>query len=107
MNADLSIYLSLISQMIYNCNITSNVLAVFSEVFYPKGWNVFINNKPTQHFSVNYILRGMVIPPGQHEIIFEFTPKAFYYSARISLICSILLLSLIPIVCFRLFYIKE
>ena len=95
------------NKLIYNCNNKNNVLAVFSEIFYPKGWNVFINNKPIQHFNVNYILRGMVIPPGQHEIVFEFTPKAFYYSARISLICSILLLSLIPIVCFRLFYIKE
>ena len=41
---------------------------------------------------MNYALRGMVVPGGDHEIIFEFHPHSYFAGSTVSLISSILLL---------------
>jgi len=48
----------------YQSNNTNDGFAVFSEVYYPKGWKTFIDGEPVNHMRVNYILRGMKIPAG-------------------------------------------
>ncbi|MCL2511271.1 MAG: YfhO family protein [Bacteroidales bacterium] len=65
-------------------------MAVFSEVYYDKGWNAYIDGKPMPHFRTNYILRGMIIPEGAHIVEFKFEPKTFQTAEKISLIFSIL-----------------
>jgi hypothetical protein len=52
-------------------------MALFSEVYYDKGWNAYIDGKLSPHFRANYILRGMVVPEGDHTIEFRFEPKTF------------------------------
>ena len=52
-------------------------LAVFSEVYFPN-WKVFIDGKESKLFPVNYILRGMIVPEGQHTIEFRFHPDYYY-----------------------------
>jgi hypothetical protein len=69
-------------------------LAVFSEIFYDAGWHARINGEPAAHFRVNYILRAMVIPPGNHEIEFRFDPPGYLTGEWISLVSSLLLLGL-------------
>ena len=56
-------------------------LAVFSEVYYPEGWEVRVSGQPANHFRANYILRAMVLPAGEYDIEFHFRPSA-YYSGR-------------------------
>jgi hypothetical protein len=70
-------------------------LAVFSEVWYGpnKGWNAYIDGKPIDHIRVNYLLRGLMIPAGDHKVIFEFKPKSFYTGETLSLICSLLIIA--------------
>ena len=72
------------NQLIYNSKTDSNQFVVFSEAFYKNGWQAYIDNKPVNHYKVNYLLRGMEIPKGNHEIKFEFVPKVvnagFYLS---------------------------
>lgn len=80
------------NKLIYQSSSEKNGIAVFSEIFYPKGWQAYINGNLTTHFPVNYILRGLQIPSGKNEIIFEFKPKSYSVSSLISLFCSSILL---------------
>ncbi len=78
----------------YKSSGASEQFAVFSEVWYGpnKGWQAYIDNEPVEHVRVNYILRGLKIPAGNHEITFKFEPKNYYLGEKISLICSILII---------------
>jgi hypothetical protein len=64
--------------------------AVFSEVYYPKGWNVFIDGTKADYVKTDYVLRGMYIPAGNHTIEFRFQPKSFTTGRLISIIANIL-----------------
>jgi len=81
-------------RLVYKSSSKSNKLAVFSEVFYDKGWNAYINGKYVDHFRVNYILRGLVIPAGDNEIVFEFKPKNLSAFQTISLLSSLIIILL-------------
>jgi hypothetical protein len=65
-------------------------LAVFSEIYYDKGWNAYIDGFKTEHIRVNYILRAMIIPEGIHTIEFKFEPKTYAISQKVALGTSIL-----------------
>ncbi len=77
----------------------SKGLAVFSEIYYKGGqthdWKVFVDGKPADHFRVNYVLRGMLLPPGEHEVEFVFQPNCYYTGGKISLASSILIYLLV------------
>ncbi|MDR0743331.1 MAG: YfhO family protein [Tannerella sp.] len=64
-------------------------LAVFSEVFY-KTWRAYIDGKETSPVRVNYILRGLKVPAGQHKIEFKCVDEVFLRGAKISKISSII-----------------
>lgn len=78
--------------LVYETSHEQPGFAVFSEIYYPKGWNAYIDGKPTAHTCVNYILRGMEIPAGKHKVEFKFEPKIYKTGNSIALIGSILLL---------------
>ncbi len=80
------------NQLVYHFNASSEQLVVFSEIFYPKGWVATLDGKEQPHFGVNYILRGMMVPAGTHEIVFSFNPKSFETGNGVSLASSLLLL---------------
>lgn len=73
----------------YTSNNTNKGLAVFSEIYYPQGWNVTIDGKEATHFRVNYTLRGMEIPAGKHTIEFKFDPQVVKTGSTIALFSSI------------------
>ncbi|MVT09151.1 YfhO family protein [Chitinophaga tropicalis] len=75
----------------YATNAASNQFAVLSEVYYPAGWNAYIDGKKTAYASANYILRGISVPAGQHTIEFKFEPTAFYTGQKLVYIANVLL----------------
>ena len=62
----------------YASQSATSQFAVFSEVYYPAGWNAYIDGKKTDYCKVNYILRGIQIPAGKHTIEFKFEPAVYY-----------------------------
>lgn len=66
--------------------------AVFSEIYYPKGWSAYIDGAETGIYRVNYVLRGLSIPPGKHSIEFRFKPRPYTVGNKITLATSWILL---------------
>ncbi|WP_372950511.1 YfhO family protein [Mariniphaga sp.] len=76
----------------YDFSATSDQFTVFSDIYYDKGWNAYIDGEPVPHFRVNYVLRAMIIPAGQHTVEFKFEPKSYYMGNKVSLASSLLLI---------------
>jgi len=66
-------------------------VAVFSEMYYPEGWSAYIDGQLKAHFKVNYTLRAMKVPEGQHTIEFKFEPEVVKTGSQITLASSIVL----------------
>ncbi|CAM1353274.1 YfhO family protein [Tenacibaculum insulae] len=94
--ATISLIKNNITDIVYKTNTQENQFAVFSEIYYKDGWNAYIDGQKTPHYRVNYVLRGMEIPKGTHEIIFKYEPKVIQTGNAITLFSYALLL-LIPI----------
>jgi len=84
-----------VNRLEYKSKTESNQFAVFSEIFYGDGWNAYIDGKLYPHYQVNYVLRGMEIPEGEHTIEFKFEPKVINTGSNLSLLFFVLLI-LIP-----------
>jgi hypothetical protein len=78
----------------YRYSSSSDELAVFSEIYYPEGWNAYVDGIKTIHFRANYILRAMILPAGDHQLEFRFEPRSYYTGQNISLIASLMLILL-------------
>ena len=81
-----------INHLTYESKSSKDQFAVFSEIYYKDGWNAYINGKLTPHFRVNYVLRGMEIPDGEHTIEFKFEPQVIQTGSTISLVSYVFLL---------------
>ena len=89
------------SHLTYNYNALSEQLIVFSEIYYPSGWDVFIDGEKSDFFDINYLLRGMLIPEGKHEIDFFFSPEIVKTGINIRIITIIITFSLIAYMLYR------
>jgi Bacterial membrane protein YfhO len=68
----------------YKFKSKTNQFVVFSEVYYDKGWNAFIDGNPAPYCKVDYVLRGMSVPAGDHTIEFRFEPNSYILGNRIT-----------------------
>jgi hypothetical protein len=73
----------------YSSNNGNDGVAVFSEIYYEKGWNAYIDGVETDHFPVDYVLRALVVPAGKHSIEFKFEPQVVKTGSTIALFSSI------------------
>jgi uncharacterized membrane protein YfhO len=72
----------------YSSNSKNEGLAVFSEIYYEKGWNAYVDGEKTAHFPVDYVLRAMMIPKGEHTVEFKFEPEVIKTGSIITLISA-------------------
>ena len=79
------------NHLVYRVISDSSAFAVFSEIFYDKGWNAYIDGNLHPHFRVNYVLRGMNLPAGDYQVEYKFEPYSVAVGSSGSLICSVLI----------------
>ena len=68
-----------------------NKFVVFSENYYQPGWQAYIDGEEAAHVQVDYVLRGMNVPAGNHKIEFKFEPQVVKTGSSIALASSILI----------------
>ena len=83
------------NKLVYTTKTSTKQLAVFSEIYYQPGWNVTIDGKPAPHFRADWILRAMIVPEGEHQIVFEFKPQGYITAAYITSFSSFFILLLL------------
>jgi hypothetical protein len=91
----------------YRSSAKSAQFAVFSEVYYDKGWNAYIDNQRADFVKANYVLRAMPIPAGDHTIEFRFEPQSHKIGSMVTTICSVLLLVLLAFGIWKTYKHKE
>lgn len=78
-------------EVTYRYSSAANRFAVFSEVFYDKGWKAFVDGKELPIVRTNYVLRGVSLPAGENkEVRFVFHPDSFYTGEKIAIAASII-----------------
>lgn len=82
-------------------------LAVFSDIYYDKGWEAYVDGKQVPIIRVNYLLRSIKIPAGNHKIEFHFRPKSFERGNQITLISNLILLGFAAFVLVQIFRVKK
>ncbi|HCD86908.1 MAG TPA: hypothetical protein DEQ87_04605 [Algoriphagus sp.] len=65
------------NELRYQAEMDQGGLIVFSEIYYPEGWIATIDGKETPILRTNYLLRGLDVPQGSHEIVFTFAPSSY------------------------------
>ena len=74
----------------YKFSAKTNQFAVFSEIYYDKGWNAFLDGNKTDYCRVDYVLRGMSVPAGDHTIEFRFEPHSYELGNSLSVWSSLI-----------------
>ena len=93
-------YISLIAynpkKLEYHAKVSGERMAVFSEIYYPYGWKATIDGQPADLYRVNYMLRALVVPEGEHDIVMIFAPDSIRKGNMLALSCfAVFLLTLI------------
>ncbi|MCM1029615.1 MAG: YfhO family protein [Pseudoflavonifractor sp.] len=78
-------------RLTYSATTAGGALAVFSEVFFPWGWQATIDGNPVEIGRVNYLLRALPIPAGHHTIVMTFDPQSLHTTASLATISIILI----------------
>ncbi|WP_431167433.1 YfhO family protein [Tenacibaculum halocynthiae] len=90
--ATIALIKNAITELVYKSTTRKEQFAVFSEIYYKDGWNAYIDGELVPHYRVNYVLRGMLVPKGNHTIEFKFQPKVIKTGSTIALLSYVLLL---------------
>lgn len=81
--------------VVYKTKTSKDQLAVFSEVYYAPDWRAYIDGKPADYFRVNYILRAMVVPAGEHTIEFKCEAPKLYQLIKVNILSGVLFILLV------------
>jgi hypothetical protein len=84
-----------------------NQFLVISEVYYPAGWNAYLNGEKVDIVKTNYFMRGVIIPEGEHTLEMLFEPRAFAIGKTISIILNIFVIGFALILGGRMIVLKR
>ena len=76
----------------FDVTASGNNLLFVSEVYYPAGWNAYIDGVETPIYKTNYLWRSIIVPKGNHKIEMKFEPKTFKTGMTISMLLNIIIL---------------
>lgn len=83
------------NKITYRSKSNAKQFAVFSEIYYPEGWTAKIDGKEVEIRKANYLLRGLEIPAGDHQIEFSFDLPKFHQSNTYALIGGLIIVLMI------------
>lgn len=85
----------------YEYSTPEEAVAVFSEIYYDKGWKAYVDGAEAPAFRADYVLRAMRLPAGQHTVEWRFRAPGWNAVEGVTAGCSavILLGALALIVC--------
>ncbi len=101
------------NELRYSYSTDTERAAIFSEIYYPKGWRAWIepagaygevrgghyqpsaDGYPVELFRADWMLRGAMIPAGEGQLIMRFEPDSYQLGENISRASSILLILLL------------
>ena len=89
-SASIKLVKNLNDEIIYQSNASTNQFAVFSEIYYPKGWKAYVDDKETPIVKVDYAFRGVNLPAGNHTIKFEFAPSSYTLGNTLNLAAGVI-----------------
>jgi len=81
-----------LQSMTMQAHATGDNFLVLSEVYYPKGWEASIDGNPARIYQSDYLVRGVLVPKGDHTIKFDFHPDTYYVGREVSLLANVALL---------------
>jgi uncharacterized membrane protein YfhO len=81
-----------LNEISFVSNNSRDGFAIFSDIYYEKGWKALVDGKETPIVRADYVLRGIKIPMGPHKIEFRFHPDSYYTGKNIAMISSIILI---------------
>ncbi len=88
----------------YQSNSSKNQFAVCSEIYYTAGWKAFVDDKEVPIIKTNYVLRGLALPAGKHDIVFKFEPKGYMQGKKLSIVANVI--ALLTLLAGLIFYFK-
>ncbi len=89
------------NHLIYDYASSVAQMLVFSEIYYDKGWNLYVDGKLHPYFRANYVLRSAILPPGNHKIEWRFEPKSYTAGANVALASFLLLIAALLVLIFK------
>ncbi len=94
-NAEIQLQSYQPNELVYKTNASSPQFVVFSEMYYQPGWQAYLDGEKVEQVRVNYVLRAMNIPAGEHTVTFRFEPEVVNTGSSIALASSIILVLII------------
>ena len=76
----------------YEYSAPEKAVAVFSEIYYDKGWTAYVDGKESPYFRADYVLRAMELPAGKHVVEWRFRAPGWNTVEAVTGICSALIL---------------
>lgn len=91
----------------YKFSSDTDQFLAFSEIYYKPGWNAYIDDQKVEHIRVNYLLRGMHVPSGEHTVVFKYEPVSETIGDILAIASIFLILVSLGVYGFVVFRVKE